>query len=539
METTPPTPEADDAAPQSDHEPPIAGASEPVATAISSVAAETAPTALALPKQDSTVDRSVTHVVNAGSTALSEGEADSSLTTGAQPEVEADGSTPAAIDEAALTFSEDELLNAASYPETGDTFGIDDPPPSDQFPPPGRQFPPPPNNSFMPPPPPPTSPPPPPPGATHQLERRVYRSRHDRMIGGVCGGLAEYFQIDPTLVRIAAVVLFFSGPGFILYPAAWILIPKRPVGYGPQPRSGAQTSDRMVGVVLGIAAIALVVSLTASNMSLFAIALIGGGIWLLSEKTAANSVAVDERTGPAPSSYTAPSQYAQTSYQRPYAAPNDNYGVPYVPAPPRGPQKITRVVLASIGLLAVIAIAAATVGLSILGPGWFMGTALVIIAVGVLLGQINGGGARGLIPIALLTAILLVPAAAVDGLVANGVGEVTFTPETLTEIEGSYEHGIGKLKLDFSEVDFAGESKTVDVDLGVGEVIVIVSETTGGTAEIKNNAGEVSQVWDESQASTVEGVDLSTQTLTLPGDDGTLILDIELGVGSVELIVAD
>jgi phage shock protein C len=41
------------------------------------------------------------------------------------------------------------------------------------------------------------------------MEKRLYRSRKNRMIGGVCGGLAEYFNIDPTLVRVLAVIAFF------------------------------------------------------------------------------------------------------------------------------------------------------------------------------------------------------------------------------------------------------------------------------------------------------------------------------------------
>src|SRR5689334_12191759 len=57
--------------------------------------------------------------------------------------------------------------------------------------------------------------------------RRLYRSRHERIVGGVCGGLAEYFAIDPLIVRIIAVALVFAGgAGFLAYLAAWLLVPE-------------------------------------------------------------------------------------------------------------------------------------------------------------------------------------------------------------------------------------------------------------------------------------------------------------------------
>ena len=57
--------------------------------------------------------------------------------------------------------------------------------------------------------------------------RRLQRSRSDRVVAGVCGGLGDYFDIDPVIFRIAFVVLaFVGGAGFLLYPAAWLLLPE-------------------------------------------------------------------------------------------------------------------------------------------------------------------------------------------------------------------------------------------------------------------------------------------------------------------------
>lgn len=60
--------------------------------------------------------------------------------------------------------------------------------------------------------------------------KRLYRSREDRKIAGVCGGLAEYFNIDPVLIRVIAVLLLLPGgvPGFLPYVILWIIVPNNP-----------------------------------------------------------------------------------------------------------------------------------------------------------------------------------------------------------------------------------------------------------------------------------------------------------------------
>ncbi|MFQ5584212.1 MAG: PspC domain-containing protein [Calditrichia bacterium] len=60
-------------------------------------------------------------------------------------------------------------------------------------------------------------------------KQRLYRSKTDRMIGGVCGGLAEYFNMDSNLMRILFIILaFIGGSTIILYIAALIIIPENP-----------------------------------------------------------------------------------------------------------------------------------------------------------------------------------------------------------------------------------------------------------------------------------------------------------------------
>jgi len=58
------------------------------------------------------------------------------------------------------------------------------------------------------------------------MKKRLYRSRSDRMLGGVCGGLAEYFDIDPTIVRLVAVLtVFLNGLGLVAYVVMAIVVP--------------------------------------------------------------------------------------------------------------------------------------------------------------------------------------------------------------------------------------------------------------------------------------------------------------------------
>lgn len=60
--------------------------------------------------------------------------------------------------------------------------------------------------------------------------KRLYRSRTDRMLGGVCAGIATYLDLDPTVVRLIAVAtILLPGPSIIAYIVAWIIVPEEPL----------------------------------------------------------------------------------------------------------------------------------------------------------------------------------------------------------------------------------------------------------------------------------------------------------------------
>ncbi len=61
-----------------------------------------------------------------------------------------------------------------------------------------------------------------------EKQKRLYRSEKEKILGGVCGGVAEYYGWDPTLVRIAWILVsLVYGAGILLYVLCWIIMPKK------------------------------------------------------------------------------------------------------------------------------------------------------------------------------------------------------------------------------------------------------------------------------------------------------------------------
>ena len=73
-------------------------------------------------------------------------------------------------------------------------------------------------------------------------EKKLYRSNTDVTLGGVCAGLADYFNMDSTIMRLIFVALFLSGTlGLWLYLIMWIVIPMEPAGYAKPSRPARET----------------------------------------------------------------------------------------------------------------------------------------------------------------------------------------------------------------------------------------------------------------------------------------------------------
>lgn len=86
----------------------------------------------------------------------------------------------------------------------------------------------------------------------HETQTRLYRSTSDRILGGICGGLGEYFAIDPIWFRIGFVMLALGGgSGVLIYLLMWLIVPPGPGGTQPVAKAGSNVSGTaVVGVVL-------------------------------------------------------------------------------------------------------------------------------------------------------------------------------------------------------------------------------------------------------------------------------------------------
>ena len=122
-------------------------------------------------------------------------------------------------------------------------------------------------------------------------QKRLYLS-DNKVIGGVCGGVAEYFELDPTLVRLAWVLFTFVFPaGLLLYLAAMFIIPNKrdeaglaDTGAAAQNSWGSKSRNRTLGLILvGLGAVLLISKLVPgiSLQILLSVVFIGFGLFLM------------------------------------------------------------------------------------------------------------------------------------------------------------------------------------------------------------------------------------------------------------------
>lgn len=92
---------------------------------------------------------------------------------------------------------------------------------------------------------------------SYESARRLYRSENDKLLGGVCAGLANYLRLDPAIVRIIFALITFGGfgLGFLLYIILWIVIPSKSLAANIKKRLYRNPDDRVIGgVASGLAA---------------------------------------------------------------------------------------------------------------------------------------------------------------------------------------------------------------------------------------------------------------------------------------------
>jgi phage shock protein C len=112
------------------------------------------------------------------------------------------------------------------------------------------------------------------------MTKKLYRSKTEKMLGGVSGGLADYFEVDVTLVRLIWLISLLSGVGFLLYFFAWILIPLNPAHTGI---SLEKTEVELRQEIVSVDPEEMARS-KAKNQRFIGIALIGiGGVYIINQ----------------------------------------------------------------------------------------------------------------------------------------------------------------------------------------------------------------------------------------------------------------
>ncbi|HEX5895353.1 MAG TPA: PspC domain-containing protein [Thermoleophilaceae bacterium] len=320
--------------------------------------------------------------------------------------------------------------------------------------------------------------------------RRLLRSGSDRVIGGVCGGLGRYFNIDPTLFRIGAVVLVFvGGAGLLAYLAALLLIPSE----DSPTATDAPGRNRWL-VIAGV-----VVLLCVSWPFLLGGGLLLAGILVPFALLVAAGVLV----------------WWFVSGEGPGADAGD----------------IARRAALGIGILVlcgVIAIAGAWAAAA--GGETVVAITVIVAGVAILVGAFVRPVRWLVLPaVTLALSAGAVSAAGID--LDGGVGERDYRPASQADLRDEYQLGMGELVVDLRQTDLPSGDVPVGIDLGIGEARLIVPADVCVATDAQVGIGEV-RTFDRHN----EGVDVDVEDLPdATGDTTRLLVKADVGVGSLRI----
>ncbi len=396
-------------------------------------------------------------------------------------------------------------------------------------------------------PPPDAAAPPPAQQAPTPVGDRLIRSLDDRMIAGVCGGLARATGTDPILFRvILAVLVFFGGVGALLYLLAWLLLPAD--GESASPLGALlgrvrSATGAVLTVVLAAAAILLLSWVPGPTFPANALllAVLALAAYLLLRRNGGVSSPPGTTPPPAnepfaphgPYSHSAgPASPLPTSQTPTTLTPLP--GQPVAPAHAQPRQSADRVRLGRITLALVCIVIAAMIITELISTsmeipvGAYFATALAITGIGLVVGTWLGR-ARGLIALGVALGIGLAISAAAAGATDR---EITWTPQTSGELLRYYEAGAGDATLDLRQLRYeADTAQQVRVRLGAGTLTVRLPEETTARVSAHVGVGKLDLLGDRS-----DGAGLSDRRVANPDQTGgSLALDLALGVGHLEV----
>lgn len=365
---------------------------------------------------------------------------------------------------------------------------------------------------------------------------QLRRSVTDRKIAGVAGGLGRHLNIDPTILRVAFVVLcFFGGAGFVLYGAAWLLVPED----GRTEAAIATNTTTRNALLVGAAVVAGLLLIGDSwggfwfPWPLAVIALIVFAVLMNREnKMNTQDPSMNTQNPPLPWSGAEPAPGDTTALppmQPPYQPTQPTYQPP-MPKPDRGPQLFWVT-------LALVAIALGVLGLYDVSGGSVVDAAypaLALTVVGAML--VVGawvGRAGGLVFLGIVAAIAL----AITSLVTtdfNGERTIDATPTSAAQVQDRYQVPAGSIELDLTNVSDleALDGRIIDLEANAGEILVTVPEDldVDVTADV-SIAGEATVFGQQAS-----GPDVHIERRQAAGSDAPdLELDIQLLVGSIDV----
>ncbi len=380
----------------------------------------------------------------------------------------------------------------------------------------------------------------------------------------MASGIADYLGLDPIIIKIAFMALTLAGgSGILLYLAGWILLPDQ---NDRDPRPVVVKSDLAAvlfgGLILlaGVSVVFGTISLGFDESVVVPLLLVAGGFYLLNRRPGGLDGRTDRSHVPSGAAASAttlagspspttgatdptvevmpPSWPSTTSWTDAPAPPGSGHEPPLHWATPITHEPFEEPAPKPPVTSVTLAIAGVVVGV-LLGLGQLTGVDVGAVAIFGSVALVCGGGlvasafigrARPLILVGLLAVFGLAIAPLIDTAISGGLGAREFRPDSLAQLEDTYEVGSGYVELDLRDLVFVAD-ESVRVDVGAGYALITVPADVRVSYDARSQFGYV-KVFDAEQ----DGVHASLDGVS-PGREGsrTLTLDLEVTFGYVEV----
>lgn len=342
--------------------------------------------------------------------------------------------------------------------------------------------------------------------------------------------------MDPVIVRVLVVVLtFFGGAGIIVYGACWILMPEddRESSLAERAIARGGRSSWPVLVLAGVIGLAVVLGAgwVVDDRGVLLIALVVIAAILLSRRGHEQPAAEPVST-PAPatwSSGSATTDWSTPTWSAVPAAPLP----PLAPEPPRPRSYLGRITFCLV-LLALGVLAAADLSGADVPSAAYPAVIVAGAGLGLLVGTRYGRG-RWLIALGVLGALALPPTVFADTYRGDWVDqdEQAVAPTSAAGIAPEYSYRGGRVRIDLSAVDFTNQTVTTRIEVGAGDVELIVPDTVDVESDVDLGIGSADVFGSEHNGFGVSESGRDNGSDGLGG--GTLTVEIEQGVGHVEV----